>query len=142
MRNTSKDNISIRAKVCTILSGLLVISVLAFAVYARSRGCKIPNIKNPAWGVLVMVVCLIAIWILIWGWKTMGDSSKETVPTREKVCHVLGWSLVVLTTALMYYVNYSTRCMIPTSRNAKRVYVFGYVLSAWLINWHGKRKTK
>ena len=88
MRNTSKDNISIRAKVCTILSGLLVISVLAFAVYARSRGCKIPNIKNPACWLLVMVVCVIAIWILIWGWKTMGDSSKETVPTREKVCHV------------------------------------------------------
>ena len=64
-----QDSVPFRAKVCTVIGGAIVILATVFSVYAGSPKCVIPNIDSPLWGLLVLIVYLLAGGIILWGWK-------------------------------------------------------------------------
>lgn len=70
MRNHKSEDVSTRAKICTVISGTIVVLVVAFSVYAEMPTCAIENIEHPLWGVLCLIIVLFAGFILIWGYRS------------------------------------------------------------------------
>lgn len=76
MARIRKSTIPTRAKLCTLLSGILIIATLSFAVYASFPNSAIPDKDNPLWGTLVGVIMVLTYLLLLWGWKGIPKKSK------------------------------------------------------------------
>lgn len=70
MRKHKKEEVSTKAKVCTVISGALVLLVVAFSVYAEKPTCAIESIHNPLWGILCLIITFFAGYILLWGYRS------------------------------------------------------------------------
>lgn len=70
MRKHKKEEVSTKAKVCTVISGALVLLVVAFSVYAEMPTCATESIHNPLWGVLCLIITFFAGYILLWGYRS------------------------------------------------------------------------
>ncbi|MBE5792050.1 MAG: hypothetical protein E7322_07875 [Clostridiales bacterium] len=49
MKKLPKEKIPARAKICTVIGGVICISAFIFVVYVESSACAIPGISNPIW---------------------------------------------------------------------------------------------
>lgn len=65
-----KENVPIKAKICTVIAGMIVVAVCAFSLYAEMPSCKIKSIDNPLWGIFMIGVLLLALAILYWGYNS------------------------------------------------------------------------
>lgn len=65
-----KSNVPLKAKICTVISGAIVIGVCVFSIYAQMPSCAIKSIDNPLWGGLSVLVLFLALGILYWGYMT------------------------------------------------------------------------
>ena len=68
MGKHSQDTVQRKAKVCTVVSGIIVVASVAFSVYAGFPNSAIPDKDNPLWGLLVILVLLAMAALLAWGW--------------------------------------------------------------------------
>jgi len=68
VRKHSRDIVPLKAKVCTVVSGVVVVASVAFSVYAGFPDSSIPDKDNPLWGILVILVLLASATLLAWGW--------------------------------------------------------------------------
>ena len=69
MKKPPKEKIPARAKICTVIGGVICISAFIFVVYVESSACAIPGISNPIWGAAFCAVLLFAGWLIKWGWS-------------------------------------------------------------------------
>lgn len=71
MKSQNKPKIPLRAKIATVICGVVAILAIAFSVYAGMPDTKIPDPDNNLWGVLVLVVLFGCLLIMYWGWKSV-----------------------------------------------------------------------
>lgn len=64
-----KEKVSLKAKICTIISGTIVLGIGIFSVYAEMPSCAIESIDNPLWGLLMILIAFFALVVLYWGYK-------------------------------------------------------------------------
>ena len=64
-----KEDVPLKAKVCTVISGIVVLLALGFIVYIEMPACKIQNVDNPIWAIPFLATMFLALAILFWGYK-------------------------------------------------------------------------
>lgn len=70
-----KEEVSLKAKICTVISGTIVLGIGIFSVYAGMPSCAIESIDHPLWGLLMILIAFSALAILFWGYKS--DNSNK-----------------------------------------------------------------
>ena len=73
MSKHKKKSVSLRAKICTVISGTIMVAILTFSLYAEmyadSPSFPIKSIDNWLWGLLMVFAGLCAVGILYWGYS-------------------------------------------------------------------------